>query len=258
MMDYVRPAWLVARPIAHRGLHDAGRGIIENSVSAARAAIEAGYAIECDIQPSADGEAMVFHDFTLERMTLGAGQVEIFTTAELARLQCRGTTDRIPTLPDFLAMIAGRVPLICEIKSRFDGDMRLAERAAACARDYAGPLALKSFDPAVMAHLREHRARLGIARVPLGMIAQADYDNDGDEWARLPANDRRALAQFLHWPRTRPDFLSWSLRDLPRATPFLCRTALGAPVLTWTARQPADVVIAREWADQMVFEGFRP
>ena len=136
--------------------------------------------------------------------------------------------------------------------------MRLAERAAAEARGYAGPLALKSFDPRIMAHLRAHGPRLGIAHIPLGMIAQADYSGPRDEWAHLSPDDKRALANFLHWSATTPDFLSWGVRDLPHATPYLLRTALGLPVMTWTVRTPDQAAFAYRWADQMVFEGFRP
>jgi glycerophosphoryl diester phosphodiesterase len=257
-MGYVRPAWLTARPIAHRGLHNVSAGIIENSISAARAAISGGYAIECDVQPSADGEVMVFHDFTLERLTERDGRVDAFTALDLGAIKLNNSSDHIPTLREFLDTIAGRVPLVCEIKSGFDGDMRLAERAALHARDYAGPMCLKSFDPAVIAHLQANRARLGLDHIPLGMIAQADFSSPDDEWAHLSADAKRALAQFLHWSDTKPDFLSWGVRDLPHATPNLCRVALGMPVMTWAVRTPEQVVIAKRWADQMVFEGFRP
>ncbi len=254
----LRPQWLTSRPIAHRGLHDVSSGAIENSPSAARAAIEAGYAIECDVQISRDGEAMVFHDYALERLTARAGRVDSLDAADLRGIELPGSRDRVPTLPGFLAAIAGRTPLVCEIKSRFDGDVRLAERVAACARDYAGPLAIKSFDPEIMAFLRANRARLGLSSTPLGVVAQADYDDPGDEWAGLSPERRRALSQFLHWPETRPDFLSWSARDLPAATPLLCRRALGLPVITWTIRSPSQWEAARDWADQMVFERFPP
>jgi glycerophosphoryl diester phosphodiesterase len=131
------PAWLTARPIAHRGLHDCGRGaIIENSSSAAKAAMARGYAIECDVQMSGDGEAMVFHDFTLERLTERSGRVDGLLARALQETRLRGGGDAIATLPAFLDLIGGATPLVCEIKSRFDGDLRLAERVAACAAAY--------------------------------------------------------------------------------------------------------------------------
>ena len=250
------PAWLTARPIAHRGLHDCGRGpIIENSPSAARAAMARGYAIECDVQISGDGEAIVFHDFTLERLTAQQGRVEAFTAQELCALSLRGGEEEIVTLPAFLTLIGGATPLVCEIKSRFDGDMRLAERVAVCAAAYQGPMCIESFDPQVMAHLRAHGASLGIARVPLGMVAQADYDSADCEWSHLDAAHKRALAQFLHFERTRPVFLSYGLRDLPHAVPNLCRVGLGMPVTIWTVRTQAERALALSHGDQIVFEG---
>ena len=245
------PGWLVGRPIAHRGLHDRSRGRIENSPAAARAAIAGGFAIECDVQLTADGEAVVFHDFTLDRLTGRAGPVAALTVRDLADIGLEGSDDRIPTLSDLLALIAGRVPLVCEVKSRFDRDMRLAERVAEIAAGYAGPLAIKSFDPAVVRHLRGRAPPC-----PLGIVAEAAYDDP--EWASLSPDLKRELAEVLHFGETRPDFVSYRVGDLPHAVPYLCRAAVGIPVMTWTVRTEEQRRRAALWADQMVFEGFVP
>ena len=252
MIDRVpAPDWLVRRPIAHRGLHDRAAGIVENSPSAARAAVAGDFAIECDVQLTADGEAVVFHDFVLDRLTAERGRVADRTAADLAGLVLTGSRDTVPTLAAILSLIAGRVPLVCEIKSRFDGDMRLADRAAAVADGYDGPLAFKSFDPAVVAHLRAAGCR-----EPLGIVAEADYDDP--EWEGLSAARKRDLAEMLHFADTRPDFVSYSVGDLPHAVPHLCRVGMGLPVMTWTVRTPEQRQRAANWADQMVFEGFVP
>ena len=159
------PAWLAASPIAHRGLHDLTNGVVENSPRAAQAAIDRGFAIECDVQLTADGEAVVFHDFSLDRLTAASGTVLARSARELTGLRYRSGSDQIATLAEFLDLIGGRVPLICEIKSRFDGDLRLAGRVAALASAYHGPIAVKSFDPVVIAHLRT------APPCPLGMVA---------------------------------------------------------------------------------------
>lgn len=245
------PAWLVAHPIAHRGLHDRTRGLIENSAGAAEAAIGHGYAIECDVQLTADGEPVVFHDETLDRLTGETGPVAGRTAAELAAIQLSGSADQIESLETWLARVAGRVPVICEIKSQFDGETRLATRAAAIARAYSGPLALKSFDPHVLVHLRRESLTVN----PVGLVAEASYA-DG-EWSMLSEEARRDMTALTHWPLTRPDFLSWHCGDLPHAVPTLCR-AMGLPVMTWTVRRPEQAEAARLYADQMVFEGFRP
>lgn len=244
------PGWLVAQPIAHRGLHDRPSGVVENSPAAARAAIARGFAIECDVQLTADGDAVVFHDFDLARLTCQSGSVRERSARALAAIPYSVGEDRITPLTAFLDVIAARVPLVCEIKSRFDGDLRLADRVAAVVHGYPGPIALKSFDPAVIAHLRPD------APCPLGIVAEAVYADP--EWAVLEPDRKRDLAALSHFAETRPDFLSYHVNDLPHAAPHLCRTALGLPVMTWTVRDPAQRETAARWADQIVFEGFVP
>lgn len=253
----LRPSWLTARPIAHRGLHDKTRGVIENSLSAARAAMSGDFAIECDVQLSRDGEAMVFHDFELQRLTGKTGFVKDINARELAATALTGAHgETIPTLIQLLDLLQGAVALIVEIKSEFNGDMRLARRVAEVVSAYKGPLAIKSFDPAVMAYLRQHRDELAIASMPLGMVAEARYDSA--YWSKLPENIKPSLEHFLHWPQTQPDFLSWHVNDLPHATPFLLRQMQGQPVMTWTVRTPEQNALAAQWADQIVFEGWIP
>ena len=245
------PDWLAARPVAHRGLHDKTRDVMENTAGAALAAIAHGFAIECDVQLTRDGEAVVFHDFTLERLTKGEGPVAAQDAAALARIGFRQGTDGILTLAGFLALIAGRVPLVCEVKSRFDGDMRLAERTLAVVTAQNGPVAIKSFDPAVIAHLRARNAAM-----PLGIVSEATYTHP--DWSWMPAELKSRLIHFLHYDETRPDFLSWHVGDFPNAVPFLCRSGLRLPVMTWTVRTAGQRALAAQWADQMVFEGFVP
>lgn len=246
-----RPDWLVSRPIAHRGLHDRAEGVIENSLSAAEAAVAAGFAVECDVQDTADGDAVVFHDFALDRLTGETGLVRERRSDELSRLTLSGAADRIPTLSAFLASIGGRTPLVIEIKSRFDGDLRLAARTAAVLTGYEGPVALKSFDPAIAAALVELAPAL-----PRGIVAESRYEHP--DWARLAPGRKHALANLLHLPESRPDFLSWHVGDLPAAAPFLCRHLGGMPVMAWTVRTGEDRRRAAAHADQMVFEGFLP
>jgi glycerophosphoryl diester phosphodiesterase len=243
------PDWLIAKPIAHRGLHNEVLRIVENTLEAAEAAAEAGFAIECDAQASADGEAVVFHDGALDRLTFAGGPVVERTAAELAKIAFRTGGSRIPTLRQFMDGVAGRVPIICEIKSEFDGDMRLAERATALAADYRGPLAFKSFDPAIIAHLR---AESLAGFCPLGIVAQAAYE--ARDWPLLTAKQRADCANFLHYHETRPDFLSFRVDDLPHATPFLLRALAAIPVITWTVRTAEQRRKAAHWADQIIFE----
>lgn len=245
-------AWLVARPIAHRGLHDLGRGVPENSLSAAEAAIAGGFGIECDVQLSADGEAMVFHDFVLDRLTAESGSVAVRKAEVLAAIRLKGSADRIPTLAQFLDAIGGRAPVIVEIKSRFDGALALTRRTVEVIDARKGqPIVIKSFDPDIVAAVRELAPDL-----PRGIVAMNAYANG--EYAHLDPQRKHALANLLHFERSRPHFISWKVADLPCAAPYLCRAALGLPLMTWTVRTAQDRETARRHADQMVFEGFTP
>ena len=245
------PGWMTARPIAHRGLHDATRGVIENSRSAACAAVAGDFGIECDVQLTADGEAVVFHDFALDRLTMASGRVDAHSAAALGTVAMRGSDDRILALPAFLDVIAGKVPLVLEIKSRLDGDMRLARRVADVVKASPFPIVLKSFDPRIVTALKTltpDHAR--------GIVAMNDYSYP--DYQTCSATEKHAMANLLHFGESQPDFVSWRVRDLPSAAPFLCRRALGLPLMTWTVRNAEDRALSAAHADQMVFEGFVP
>lgn len=242
--------WLTARPIAHRGLHGLAPGVVENLPRAFAAAMAGNYAIECDIQPTADGEAIVFHDATLDRLTQASGRVDGLTAAALKAIAFKATDERMVTLPELFALVAGRVPLVVEIKSEFDGRLGLTRRAAALAAGYAGPVALMSFDPAPIAWLKANAPDL-----VRGIVAQSHYD--GPHWARLPAEAARDLAVLAHFPDTDPHFLSWRVTDLPNPVTERFRGPLKRPVVCWTVRTDDDRVIAAEHADQVTFEGYR-
>jgi len=243
--------WLTAQPVAHRGLHDAARGVIENTPSAFEAAIAGGFGIECDVQLSRDGEAMVHHDGALGRLTIGSGPLSALTAAELKIVDFRDSADHMLTLGELCALVAGRVPLLVEIKSRFDGDMALTRRVAEVLAGYSGPAAAMSFDPGPVAWLRAHAPAL-----TRGIVAERHYDHA--EWSAMSAAQRRHLAFLLHAPRTRPQFVAWAVRDLPSAAPLVAQYLFGLPLLTWTVRTAEDRQRAARWADQPIFEGYWP
>lgn len=224
---------LISRPIAHRGLHACGHdGPVENSIGAAQAAVAGDWGIECDVQLSRDGEAMVFHDDDLARLTGEKGRLVERDAAELCALTLIGNGERVPRLQDLLGAIGGRVPLVIEIKSDDSSDMRLAARTLALVGAYRGVVAIESFDPAVVLHCRAHGATC-----PVGLVGPPD----------APASvDPRALAAS--------DFLSWSIEDLADAAAL--RPDL--PLTTWTVRTAAHVERAHKYAAQIVFEGFDP
>jgi glycerophosphoryl diester phosphodiesterase len=249
------PSWLVERPIAHRGLHNSANGVIENTRRAAEAAIAGGFAIECDIQLSADGEAIVFHDETLDRLTDATGPLSSLSAAEIAKVRIKGSGEPPPTFTAFLGTVAGRTPIICELKSRFDGDWRIADRAAALAATYDGPLAFKSFDHDLAAYLRLRRphVRQPGGLCPIGLLAQASYDDP--YWDFLSAEQKRDWADFDHYDLARPDFLSFNVDDLPHKIPFLVKEFTDAPIMVWTVKTAEQREAAHKWADQIVFDG---
>ena len=182
--------WLTARPIAHRGYHDRASGRIENTLPAAEAAIAHDFAIECDLQPTADGRVVVFHDDTLDRLTEATGPVGARTLAELRAVRLHDSDAGIPTLEELLDLVDGRVPLVIELKSRWDGDRRLERAVAPILADYSGPAAVMSFDPMSMLAMR----RLAPA-LPRGMIGY-DFPPGPDE-GRPALAARFALRHLL-------------------------------------------------------------
>lgn len=241
--------WLTSRPIAHRGLHDLKRGVVENSLLAFEAAIRHGFPIECDVQLSGDGEAMVFHDDTLERLTSEAGPVSARTAKELARISYRDGEGCIPTLVQMLDMVAGRVGLVIELKSRWNGGTRLVARVAECIDAYCGDVAIMSFDPVPMAWAAGNAPN--IAR---GMVADGATHSDYD---RLPLSARLSLREMRHVDATRPQFLSLDKNWLPCSVSREARQAQ-LPVICWTIRSEQHASDALRWCDQITFEGYLP
>ncbi len=245
------PDWLTARPVAHRGLHDASRGIIENMPAAAQAAIAGNFSIECDIQLTSDGEAMVHHDDVLGRLTEGSGALLGKTAAELKAIKFKDTPERMMTLGDLCALVAGRVPLVIEVKSHFNGDRKLVKRMAEVLASYSGPAVGMSFDPDQVLALREimpHLAR--------GIVAEREYT--ATDWPEASPEQRRGMTHLRHAFRTRPHFVAYWVNELPAAAPWIARNIFGLPLLSWTVRTPDQRERAARYADQMIFESFVP
>ncbi len=218
---------LVARPIAHRGLHArGGEGRVENSIAAALAAVKRGFAVECDVRLSRDGEAMVFHDDGLARLTGCPGTLAEHDAAALGALRLSGTTDRIPTLAAFLDAIDGRVPVFVEMKGVGDAlrDALLAERVLAVVGRAPKPIALESFEPFLVERCRA-------APCPVGLVGPG-------------RNGSR--------PSGRVDFVSWSIDHLPPDD------HAGLPLTSWTVRTREQEALALSHGAQIVFEHFTP
>jgi glycerophosphoryl diester phosphodiesterase len=231
--------WLVARPIAHRGFHN-GKTIIENTESAFEEALDGDYAIECDVQLSADGEAIVYHDDEVDRLMDGKGHVRSFTTRQLKKMTFSSTSDRMQTLDELLEQVDGLSTLIIELKSRWDGNMALVKRVIDV---------VESYDSAMIAC-----ARALAPEVVRGITADRTTD---PYYNALPVSKRVSMRNFGHLAQTQPHFISYYWRDLPFEPMTEIRNA-GHPVITWTLRSQQEASEAMRYCDQVTFEGYAP
>lgn len=233
-----RVGWLGDWTYAHRGLH--GGRVPENSPAAFAAAVAAGYGIECDVQRSGDGRAVVFHDWEFDRLTGETGPVSARTADEIGAIALSGNGERIGLLEQFLDQVDGQVPVLIEIKSR--GDRRVRPLCLAVRRaleGYRGRHAVMSFDPRVSRWFARHSPH-----TVRGLVVS-------EENARsLAGRWRRHSALWI----AMPDFLAYDVRDLPSAFAAAQRRR-GLPVLSWTVRSAANREMAALHADAAIAEG---
>ena len=243
--------WLIQRPVAHRGLHDANAGVIENTPSAVKAAVSYGFAIEVDLQVSKDGEAMVFHDATLDRLTTSRSKVIDRTAKQLKRVNFKDTKDRMWTLSDLLQLVRGVVPLVIEIKSPRDNIGLLEKRVAEVLSTYNGHACVMSFNPRSIIAIKALAPALTRGLVG-GRFA------DIPAWAHLSDKERFKRRHLLYAFEADTDFIAYHVKALPAPAPWVTRTLLRKPLLSWTVRSQQDQRTVKRWADQMIFEGFVP
>jgi glycerophosphoryl diester phosphodiesterase len=240
---------IVLVPIAHRGLHDHAAGRLENTRAAFQAAIDNDLGIECDVRPAAGGIPVVFHDDTVERLVDGRGLVADLTARDLARLTYRGLDDTIMTFTELLGMVNGRVPLLVEIKSEWDPpDHGFLFRLCRMAAYYDGPIALMSFDPAVIEIARQYAPQ-----VPRGIIS-GSFRGDGWWNDRIDAARAKALRDLTEAEAVSPDFYAYEVGALSEPAPRRVREQLGLPLFTWTVRTAEDRKLAEQFADAPIFE----
>lgn len=243
------PIWLLHRPIAHRGLHDASKGIAENSLPAFWAAARAGYPVELDARLLADGEVVVMHDRDLDRVTNAKGAIADTTSADLARVALEGVgasaDARVPLLRDVLNLIAGSTPLLIEIKN--EGDVgRIEPAVAAALLGYRGAFAIQSFHPGTVKWWREH-----VPDVVRGLLSGDFRSEPIGEAERIRLQNLEAVSAC------EPDFIGYDIRLLP-FEPVAHERAAGRPVIGWTARSLDDAKRALAHCDNIIFEGFDP
>ncbi len=231
--------WLKTPRIAHRGLFTPGSEREENTLAAIEAAVSSGYGIEIDVRITADDLIVVFHDETLDRMTDTTGHVGRFGLQLLRKHNVGASGKPMPTLPEALDVIDGKVPLFIEIKSSPTIDVqKTCAGVRHCFEGYRGPVAIMSFDPRILAWFKKY-----MPSYPRGWVIGRE--------ALLSIKDRM-LSKFAIW-RTKPDFLACDINLLPNSLTSSW-TSRGHPLLTWTVRTEEHEEIARMYADGMIFE----
>lgn len=232
-------AWLTERPIAHRGYHDMNDRIWENTLTAFARAAEHGYAIECDVQLSADRIPVIFHDHTLDRLTGTDGLVWQRTAAEMGALRIGSTADHAPRLSEMLDLVAGRVPLVIELKGVPGKDDGLVAEVARALQNYRGKAAIMSFDHWLIREFATYAPG-----IPGGLTAWGDKEHEIEAHFSMLAHNI--------------DFVSYSVVHLPNRFVSFVRDKLDMPVISWTVRDQPAVERTFAEADQMTFEGFAP
>jgi glycerophosphoryl diester phosphodiesterase len=240
-------------PLAHRGLHDTAAARPENSCAAISAAISKGYGIEIDVQPSQEGCAMVFHDYDMMRLTAERGPIQQRAAGDLAQVTLLGGTEGIPTLSQVLDLVAGKVPVLIELKDQHGQmgvtDGRLERAVARDLEGYAGPVAVMSFNPEMVAHLAELAPE-----VPRGLTTAAYHP---DDWGLLKPQVRERLRAIPDYQRVGAAFISHDMGDLSNSRVAELKTQ-GAHILCWTVRSKAQERNARKMVSNITFEGYLP
>lgn len=245
------PAEFLTVPIAHRALHDISQNRPENSRAAVSAAIKAGYGIEIDLQLSADGQALVFHDYDMTRLTGQTGPIRLRSAAEAAGIALvSGDGETIPTLADLLDLVAGQVPLLIELKDQDGGmgpDVGTLEAATVAALEgYDGPVAVMSFNPFSVTRLAKMAPH-----IPCGLVTGSF---PSDTWPLSVATCDR-LREIPDFDNIAASFISHEAKDLARPRVAELR-ASGVPVISWTIKSADQEVKARQFADNVTFEGY--
>lgn len=233
------PEWLKKQPIAHRGLHDLNNTRWENTLAAFDAAAKAGFAIECDVHLTKDGGVIVFHDDDLERLTGQKGRISDLTLAEATALKIGGTNDHAPSLREMLDLVAGRVPVVIELKGIEGRDDGLVAAVAKDLASYEGEAAIMSFD--------HHLVRLfpsDAPGIPGGLTAE------GTQMKHFEAHFSMLAHQI--------SFVSYNVHHLPNPFVSFVREKLDLPVISWTVRNPEMKTHSDLNVDQITFEGFDP
>jgi len=230
---------------AHRGLH--GDGVAENSLTAFSLAAERGYGIELDVRLTRDGEVVVFHDATLERVTSREGRVIDFDAAELKKMRLLDTEDTVPLFSEVLSLVAGRVPLLVELKEE-PGNRGVAMKALEILRDYGGEYIIESFNPLTLGDVRRKNPDIITGILSTNYLKDKKY--------RKPLYF--AVQTFLTNLLCRPDFVSYNVEEYKNLGFRLFRALFGVCSFAWTVKtEKQEDEAFKHGFDTVIFEGYK-
>lgn len=235
-------SWLVKDYIAHRGFHNKDNP--ENSLGAFARAIDEGYAIELDVQQIADSTIVVFHDYSLSRMTGKDGYTKNLLKSELADYKLQGTNFCIPTLVEVLNLVDGQVPILIEIKN--EGKVgELEQNTYEILKQYGGQYAIQSFNPYSLEWFKNNAPN-----VLRGQLSSY-FKNDNLSFVKKFALKHMLLNKKV----SRPHFISYNVENLPNS---IVKRYNKLPLLAWVVRSQTQYYKAVKHCDNIIFEGFNP
>lgn len=233
---------------AHRGLH--GEDIPENSLPAFERAVERGYGIELDVQLSADGVIMVFHDDTLVRMTGAKGRLSEYTCAELQQLKLGESEETVPTFDQVLEAVGGRIPLLIELKGESaGGNTALCEKLAKRLESYGGAYCIESFNPMILAWFKKNRPHIARGQLVTNTLRERPQGNKVLNFL---------LTHLMLNVLSRPDFVAFCEKYDRELALRLNLSLFGAASFVWTVRDEKTWHAFREAGTHSIFEGFLP
>lgn len=238
--------WLLEHPISHRGLHD-NITVYENTLDAFAESVKAGYPIELDVRLSRDDQVVVYHDSDLKRLTGVDTPVDRMTYRELQQLKISDTSATIPLLSDVLECVAGKVPLLVELKNRDPSVTILEEKTASLLNVYQGKSVIESFNPFTILWFKKNAPR-----ITRGQLS-GDFRDEDD----MPVYRKKLLRYMLLNMRTTPDFIAYDIRCMPVLLNRLCRLKK-LPVIGWVTKSLKDHYAAQSMFDNVIFEGYVP
>ena len=228
--------------IAHRGYHNIEKGIPENSLKAFEEAIKKNYIIELDVHILKDGEIIVFHDDNLKRMTGTDRKIKDLCYNEIKKSTLLNTNQKIPLLKEVLELVNGKVPIIIEIKNEAKVG-KLEKSVINILKNYNGKYAIKSFNPLTVNYFRKNSPETIRGQL-------ATYFRNGN----MPKIKKLFLSYMLLNFITKPDFISYDIRELPRKR--ITNLRKKKLILGWTIKNEEDLKKAKKYCDNYICEGF--